>query len=129
MEMTGSTVTAQQNATLTMMYLHTVRMVFTKLMEDRGGKGVLSLDFMTKMAATSSEEQMEQFVKTVSKNLLLNSLFLKISIVQIKLTHRTPSLVIAVVITRVGIGFGPDNVSHKFVIDIVVIHVKQRYGE
>ena len=64
MELSGATVTAQQNATLIMMYLHTVRMVFTKLLKDRK-QGVLSLDFMTKMAATTSEESMEEFVKTV----------------------------------------------------------------
>ena len=64
MELSGASITAQQNATLIMMYLHTVRMVFAKLLKDRR-QGVLSLDFMTKMAATTSEEEMETFVKTV----------------------------------------------------------------
>ena len=64
MDLTGATVTAQQNATLIMMYLHTVRMVFAQLLKDRR-QGVLSLDFMTKMAATTSDESMENFVKKV----------------------------------------------------------------
>ena len=67
MDITGSTITAQQNATLIIMYLHTVRMVFAKLLEDRR-QGVLTLDFMTKMAATTSEADMEKFVKEVSVN-------------------------------------------------------------
>ena len=65
MDISGSTPTAQQNSTLIMMYLHTVRMVFSKLLEDRK-HGVLTLEFMTKMAATTSEEDMEAFVKNVS---------------------------------------------------------------
>lgn len=64
MDMSGSSITAQQNATLIMMYLHTVKMVFSKLLKDRK-QGVLSLDFMTKMAATTSEEEMEEFIKKV----------------------------------------------------------------
>ena len=65
MDINGSTPTAQQNSTLIMMYLHTVRMVFSKLLEDRR-QGVLTLDFMTKMAATTSEAEMEEFVTNVS---------------------------------------------------------------
>lgn len=65
MDMSGASITAQQNATLIMMYLHTVKMVFAKLLKDRK-QGVLSLDFMTKMAATTSEEEMEEFIKKVN---------------------------------------------------------------
>ena len=65
MDITGSTPTAQQNSTLIMMYLHTVRMVFTKLLEDRK-QGVLTLEFMTKMAAITTEADMETFVTNVS---------------------------------------------------------------
>ena len=61
MELYGATITAQQNSTLTMMYLHTLRMVFGKLLEDRE-HGVLTLDFLVKMAAVKSEEDMDKFV-------------------------------------------------------------------
>ena len=66
MDISGASITAQQNATLIMMYLHTVKMVFSKLLKDRR-QGVLSLDFMTKMAATTSEEEMENFIKKVTE--------------------------------------------------------------
>ena len=61
MELFGSTVTAQQNATLVMMFLHTLRLVFGKLIQDKN-EGVLSLTFLTKMAAVKSDKEMDTFV-------------------------------------------------------------------
>lgn len=61
MELYGATLTAQQNATLTMMYLHSLRMVFAKLLEDRVD-GVLTLAFLQKMAAIKTAEDMDKFV-------------------------------------------------------------------
>ena len=63
MELYGSTVTAQQNSTLVMMYLHTLRLVFGKLVQNKDD-GVLSLTFLTKMAAVKSDEDMDKFVDT-----------------------------------------------------------------
>ena len=60
-ELYGATITAQQNATLIMMYLHTLRMVFSKLLDDQK-EGVLSLSFLTKMAAVKTEKEMDDFV-------------------------------------------------------------------
>ena len=61
MELYGATITAQQNATLTMMYLHSLRMVFAKLLEDRTD-GVLTLAFLQKMAAVKTADEMDKFV-------------------------------------------------------------------
>ena len=60
-ELYGATITAQQNATLIMMYLHTLRMVFSKLLEDRSD-GVLTLAFLQKMASVKTTEEMDKFV-------------------------------------------------------------------
>lgn len=61
-ELYGATITAQQNATLVMMYLHTLRMVFSKLLDNQKD-GVLSLSFLTKMAAIKTEGEMDEFVE------------------------------------------------------------------
>ena len=37
-------------------------------------------------------------------------------------TTRVPSFVVAIEVTRVDFGFFPVDVSHKFVVDIVVFH-------
>ena len=63
MEIFGSTVTAQQNSTLVMMYLHTLRLVFGKLVKNKDD-GVLSLTFLTKMAKVKSDNEMDAFVDT-----------------------------------------------------------------
>ena len=62
LELYGATVTAQQNSTLTMMYLHSMRVVFSKLLEDRDD-GVLTLAFLQKMAAVKTAEEMDKFVE------------------------------------------------------------------
>ena len=64
MEFNGSSIESQQNSTLIMVYLHVLRMVLGKFLEDTTN-GPLSLNFLKELATINEEDKMIEFINQV----------------------------------------------------------------